>query len=312
VHTITISDGPGATQKQEGIKAGQTARFTVAPGTWKVTVQAYFGTVLIAEGSSNVNVKSGENSPVPIDMKEAPAVFTSIEAFKLWLDTKPTNNNDYPYEVKLNIGDSNMAALSQLMNDNCVYPNEKYVNLDLSGSMLTSIWDDTFYLCYNLTGITLPSSGINSIGNKAFSCAAIVSMTIPKGVTYIGENAFDGCSSLASVTIPNTINTIEARAFRDCISLESITIPYSVGFIQTQAFQNSGLKSVFIPNSVTDISLYAFSSCSYLTSVEFESDSIWFSNNNTNAFDGDLVTKYQTNGAGTYTYDASTGTWQKQ
>jgi hypothetical protein len=199
VHTITISDGPGAAQKQEGIKAGQTARFTVNPGTWKVTVQAYFGTVLIAEGSKNVNVKSGESSSVPITMNEAPAVFTSIEAFKLWLGTKP--GNDYPYKVKLNVSNLSGAAtingsLGYLLNNN---PG-KLVDLDLSGSTFANnkIQEYAFSNCYGLRGIILPN-GITVIGNNAFENTDLESITIPASVTEISYAAFNPCPNLTTV-----------------------------------------------------------------------------------------------------------------
>ena len=41
-------------------------------------------------------------------------------------------------------------------------------------------------------------------------------MTIPKGVTEIGENAFAGCKSLTSVTILGTVTEIHKSAFTRC------------------------------------------------------------------------------------------------
>ena len=42
-------------------------------------------------------------------------------------------------------------------------------------------------------------------GGAFWCCSALTSVTIPEGVTQIGDYAFDGCSSLTSVTIPESV-----------------------------------------------------------------------------------------------------------
>ncbi|MDR1837536.1 MAG: leucine-rich repeat domain-containing protein [Treponema sp.] len=53
-------------------------------------------------------------------------------------------------------------------------------------------------------------------------------VTIPAGVTAIGENAFASCSNLKSIIIPSSVTSIGNYAFLRCSSLTSITIPSSV------------------------------------------------------------------------------------
>ena len=116
--------------------------------------------------------------------------------------------------------------------------------------------------------VTIPD-GVTSIGEYAFShCTSLTSVTIPDSVTSIGEFAFDGCTSLTSVTIPDSVTSIWQRVFSGCSSLTSVTIPDSVTYIDWSAFSScKSLTSVTIPDSVTYIGNYAFHGCTALTSV---------------------------------------------
>ena len=50
----------------------------------------------------------------------------------------------------------------------------------------------------------------------------VESITIPYGVTSIGEWAFCNCSSLESITLPDSVTSIGKSAFSGCSSLQSI------------------------------------------------------------------------------------------
>ena len=171
---------------------------------------------------------------------------------------------------------------------------------------ITTIPDNAFGLCENLTWIEIPL-GVTSIGASAFSgCSSMVEITIPASVTSVGSEAFKGCTgkayincsgvsfsgarfaevvigdsvttigrdafedcdSLTSVTIGDSVTTIGDYAFYDCYSLTSVTIPDSVTTIGNRAFfRCDSLTSITIPDSVTTIGWSAFYWCSSLTSV---------------------------------------------
>ena len=121
------------------------------------------------------------------------------------------------------------------------------------------------------------------------------SVTIPAGISTIGNAAFDGCSSLTSLTFnatnctscgsssspafPSTISTltfgdgvtqIPAYFLYNGSQIESVSLPGTLTSIGVSAFRNSTqLTSIDIPAAVTSIGNYAFDGCSSLTSLTF-------------------------------------------
>ncbi len=134
---------------------------------------------------------------------------------------------------------------------------------------VTSIGNKAFFICGDLTRVTIPNS-VTSIGSYAFSeCRRLVSIDIGNSVKTIGDHAFYYCRSITSVTIPNTVISIDSYAFYNCDKLTSIDIGNSVTSIGEYAFYNcSDLTSIDNENSITSIGDYAFFGCSSLTSID--------------------------------------------
>ncbi len=127
-------------------------------------------------------------------------------------------------------------------------------------------------------------------GSAFFWCSSLTSITIPVGVTSIGDWAFSGCSGLTSATIPVGVTSIGEYAFYNCRSLTSVTIPDGVTSIGEFAFYNCrSLASVTIPDSVTGIGQCVFSGCSGLTSITFEDTSTWYRTTDSSYTNGSSV-----------------------
>ena len=120
----------------------------------------------------------------------------------------------------------------------------------------------------SITQISLPS-GLTTVGEAAFrDVPNLTSISIPNTVTTIKSGAFYDCQNLQSIIFSNSLNIIEGSAFYNCRSLQSITLPNSLVEIRGDAFSTcTGLISLTIPNGVTTISSYAFKNCTGLISV---------------------------------------------
>jgi hypothetical protein len=130
-------------------------------------------------------------------------------------------------------------------------------------------YDDTpNYGCIAFGQLTIPS-GVTSIGNALFMGSRLTgSLTIPNSVTSIGDYAFYQCSGLTgSLTIPDSITSIGDDLFSGCSGLTgSLIIPDSVTSIGESAFGScTGFTSLVIGNLVTDIGINAFAYCSGCT-----------------------------------------------
>ena len=82
-----------------------------------------------------------------------------------------------------------------------------------------------FYRCTNLTGATLYNSNdLTRIGANCFYlCYNLTSITIPNTVETINESAFRNCSGLTEVILPASLTAVGRRMFQDCSNLEKVT-----------------------------------------------------------------------------------------
>ncbi len=227
--------------------------------------------------------------------------FTSVT--RMGYDFK-YNNIYYRYT-----GDNTVGVSYYLFGYNSYYGTltiPSQVTNDGTTYRVTSICDETFFGCANLTSISIPNS-ITRIEKEAFyNCSGLTSITIPSSVNYIGDLAFMNCtgltrvntpsltawmsidfytetsnplkyahnlyvqnSKLETLAVPSDITYIKKYAFTGCTSLTSVvSMEHSLAYVGPSAFQNcTGLQTVTIGSGVYNIFRQAFTGCSSLTSV---------------------------------------------
>ena len=153
----------------------------------------------------------------------------------------------------------------------CFNPETGLLSIEGSGDM----WDfgDLYQVPWssfitNLKTVSLPD-GLTHIGNFAFeSCDALMSIVIPGSVDSIGMNAFYACSGLESVTFPEGLRVIEDQAFISCSSLTAVTLPESLEMVGLDAFRHCfALRQMAIRNP--DCAICAAQECG-ARGIEYE------------------------------------------
>jgi hypothetical protein len=162
--------------------------------------------VIVSAFTACMQPYTPSNKPAGNSSGNPPVTINSIADLAAYLSGQPANTAAAPYNVILNV--NNLGGASTVTGSvGAVFKANpaKFVNLDLSGSGITSIDIQAFETCTTLTGVTLPS-GVTDIKSSAFNrCYNLTGVTIPGSVTILGDWAFGNNDKLTSVTFQGTI-----------------------------------------------------------------------------------------------------------
>ena len=156
------------------------------------SIQFYDGSVLIAEVTGNSITLGG---------LEGHFWLSSVgEVIIDWGDgTTDTVNNPYSL-LTHNYADG-------ITNHNIVFVGE------VTG------FNQCFYMCTNLTTISIPNSVTRLLSNTFQGCTGLTSVSIPSSVTSIDFYGFKDCTSLTTVSIPDSVTSLGSYCFYGCSSL---------------------------------------------------------------------------------------------
>ena len=142
----------------------------------------------------------------------------------------------------------------------------EYVKMGLKGEevLLYSVTDD-----YTDATVTVPE-GVTAIGNYAFSGNNNVKEVVLSSTVRDLGRGFDS-STVEKVVLNEGLTTISSRAFRSTTALKEVVISSTVTEIADNAFQKSGIKEIVIPANVETVGETAFGA-SLIEKVTFEGD----------------------------------------
>lgn len=147
----------------------------------------------------------------------------------------------------------------------------KTINYNGKNYDITNIGRSAFFLCNELTSVTIPNS-VTSIGDYAFCRTGITSITVPNSVTNIGMDAFV-CSNLVSITAPASFFNSYEDSWTECTKIAQ-TITITSGVLTDDHFavinrNHKTLKTLDIENADnTELSDEAIKGCYNLENLK--------------------------------------------
>ena len=145
------------------------------------------------------------------------------------------------------VGNGEPSSIDDWTEGNIVIPHT-VVGSDGIEYQVKGLSDMAFFGCYAINSITMPE-GITNIGNTAFyQCTELTSVSLPESLQSIGEEAFLFCENLPEVIIPQNVTSIGLSAFYGCDNLTEVTVAWTEPIaIDEECFSNAANATLYVP-----------------------------------------------------------------
>ena len=105
--------------------------------------------------------------------------------------------------------------------------------------------DDWLFRCSNFKSISFETTSLKELPESCFCfCYELKEITIPNGITKLGNECFSNCISLSRITIPSSLVELGEYCFAYCDykKLKSIELPSTITKFGKGCFFGSGIK----------------------------------------------------------------------
>lgn len=139
---------------------------------------------------------------------------------------------------------------------------------------VTGIGESAFKSCGELVSVTMPE-GLTSIGNEAFYQSSIKTVSLPSTLSSMGSSAFRECRNLTGIVLPDALKEIKEYAFYECNNLRTLMLGNATTGIEQYAFYKTGIQQLAFPSTMKDVAHDAFASCQSLQSLNLNDAAVF-------------------------------------
>ena len=218
-------------------------------------------------------------------------------AQRVFIDSVYYTLDNTAMTAQIAVQSNNTAVGDIVINDTVTYEGANYAVTSMADdafancNQLTSIvlpqtlrnlGKNAFLSCTRLTSCIIPDSTITEIPFEAFLKAGLIEFRVPEGVTYIEQRSFEQMPNLLRVHLANSVKSLTSWSFYNLPALQDPIYNDSLFVLMPDNYQGA----YTIPSSIKVICNMAFYGCTKVTSLtipegveRIESLSLFFSLN---------------------------------